>query len=353
MAAVLITEIHPAPVKKKKPWVRRIGPDHSQAIRRGAQVAFLILTAWIGVQFYFFVRQFEGASEAGPISRPPGVEGWLPIAGMMNTKWFLLTGRVPAIHPAAMVLFLTFLATSVLLRKAFCGWLCPVGTISEWLWKLGRRTFRRNFALPKWLDIPLRAVKYILFGLFFLAVYSMSVQAIEAFLWSPYGFVADVKMLNFFRHLTAGAAVVLGVLIFASVFVRNFWCRYLCPYGALMGLASMLSPLRIRRVEPKCIDCGLCAKACPSRLPVDKLSQVRSAECLGCMECVKICPAEGALDMSLLGRRRVSPWAYAAAVAILFCGSVGYAKWSGHWGSPISHEVYQRLIPHAAEFEHP
>ena len=90
-----------------------------------------------------------------------------------------------------------------------------------------------------------------------------------------------------------------------SIFIRNFWCRYLCPYGALMGLASLLSPLWIKRDPDKCIDCAKCAKACPSHLPVDTRLQVRSAECLGCLECVAVCPAEGALELSVLeGVRR-------------------------------------------------
>jgi hypothetical protein len=91
------------------------------------------------------------------VARPAGVEGWLPIAGLMNSKYFLLTGQVPAIHPAAMFLFLTFQLMSLLLKKAFCVWLCPVGTLSEVLWKLGRRVFGRNLRLPRWADLPLPA----------------------------------------------------------------------------------------------------------------------------------------------------------------------------------------------------
>ena len=340
------------PRNTKKPYVKRVAQDHSQAIRRTVQVAFLLLNLWLGTQFVLFVKQFEGVGGAG-VSRPPGVEGWLPIAGLMNTRLWLVTGQAPLIHPAAMVLLLTFFAISLLMRKAFCGWLCPVGTVSEWLWKAGRAIFKRNFPLPRWLDIPLRGLKYLLLGLFLYAVVGMTAQALAEFLQSPYGLIADVKMLNLFRFLSVTGAVVLAVLALASIFVQNFWCRYLCPYGALMGLASLASPLRIRRVDERCIDCTLCAKACPSHLPVDKLVQIRSAECLGCMECVKICPAEGALAMTIAPRRPVAPWLIAAVMAVIFFGAVGYAKWTGHWESPIPSAVYQRLIPHAAEFEHP
>ena len=92
-----------------------------------------------------------------------------------------------------------------------------------------------------------------------------------------------MKMLNFFRFLGLTGGIVVALLVLASVFVQNFWCRYLYPYGALMGLFSLASPLRIRRETSLCIDCGKGANACPSALPVDKLVAIRSAECIGCL----------------------------------------------------------------------
>jgi polyferredoxin len=317
------------------------------------QLAFFFLNLAIAVQFYFFVRQYEVPGSTYSVARPPGVEGWLPIAGLMNLKAFLLTGQFPAVHPATMFLLSSFVLMSFALRKAFCSWLCPVGTLSEWLWKLGRRLFRRNWTLPRWADIPLRGLKYILLSLFGYVVITMSPAAIRAFLDSPYGVIADVKMLNFFRQMGTAAAGVVGFLIMASIFVQNFWCRYLCPYGALMGLASLASPLRIRREPAVCIDCAKCAKACPSQLPVDRLVTIRSAECLGCMECVNVCPAEGALDMKAARRWTVQPWSIAAGVAAIFFGLVGYAQLTGHWHSYVPNAVYERLIPNAAEFAHP
>ena len=336
----------------KKPF-RRAGPDRTQSIRLWFQLAFLALNVWIGIQFYLFVRYYETGGQMGVAERPPGVEGWLPIASLMNLKVLLYTGGLPSIHPAGVFLLIAFLLISWLLRKSFCGWLCPVGTASEYLAKLGKKIFGRTFTLPRWLDIPLRSLKYILMGLFLYVIAAMSVEQIRAFLSGPYGIVADVKMLNFFRNMGLTAAAVLGVLVLASVFVQNFWCRYLCPYGALTGLASLLSPVRIHRDKELCIDCAKCARACPSRLPVDTLVQIRSAECLGCMECVNVCPAEGALDLKAFGRRTVRPWMVAAGIAFVFFGFVGYAKATGHWNSNVPNSLYQRLVPNASEFEHP
>jgi polyferredoxin len=260
-----------------------------------------------------------------------------------------------------MFLLVTFLAIAFLFRKAFCSWLCPVGTISEYLWRIGKRLFRGNVHLPRWVDIPLRGLKYLLLGFFVWAVSSMSANAISAFMRSPYGIVADVKMLNFFRFIGQTGLIVLGVLVVASLLIQNFWCRYLCPYGALLGITSLFGPLRIRRKVETCIDCAKCAKACPSALPVDKLITIKSAECTGCLECVAVCPAEGALRMGLpqiVAARsskgmQMPTWAFAAGVAVVFFGLIGFAKVESCWNSDIPHAVYQQLVPHANEASHP
>jgi len=333
--------------------VRRAAKDRSQTLRHAFQLTFLALNVWIGVEFYLFVRYYETGGRSLRADRPPGVEGWLPIASLMNLKVLLLSGRAPAIHPAGMFLLIAFLAASWIFRKSFCGWLCPVGTVSEYLWRLGRSVFGRNFRVPRHPDICLRSLKYVLLGLFLYAVGSMPVPAIRAFLTGPYGLVDDVKMLNFFRFLGLTGGIVTALLALASVFIQNFWCRYLCPYGALMGLAALASPLRIRRDPSLCIDCAKCAKACPSVLPVDRLITIRSAECTGCLECVAACPAAGALCFSAPRAKRVPAWVVAAGVAALFLGICGYARLTGHWHTNLPSSTYFELIPHANDFAHP
>jgi polyferredoxin len=340
-------------VAPRKKLVRKPGRDYSQPLRRLLQGLFVGLNVYLGIEFYLFVRQFESGGGALRVSRPAGVEGWLPIAGLMNLKYFMVTGRIPEVHPAAMILLSAFLLISLIFRKAFCSWLCPVGTLSEALWKLGRRLLKRNWVMPRWLDIPLRGLKYLLLALFIYAVAGLSAEGINAFLTSPYGLVADVKMLNFFRYLGTTAAITLAALALLSIFYQNFWCRYLCPYGALMGFASLYSPTKIRRSEGDCIDCAKCARACPALLPVDKLVNIRSAECTACLECVAVCPAKGALEFSLPAKRRIPAWGLAAGIAILFLGIVGYAKWRGAWESRIPDAVYQQYVPIASQFQHP
>lgn len=352
------------PEKRRKKLVRRSAPDLSQRIRLIVQWTFVALNLWIGAQFVLWVRYFDRGGQGWHVGRPAGVDGWLPIAGLMNFKYFLLTGHAPAMHPAAMFLILGFLGMSLAMKKSFCGWLCPVGTASETLWKLGRKVFGRNWQLPRWLDYGLRSLKYLLLAFFVSFIVWMPAEALRDFMAGPYGVIADVKMLNFFRDIGIVGISVLGVLVLLSFLIQNFWCRYLCPYGALMGLVSLLSPVKIRRDAEACIDCGKCSKACPSHLKVDQLVQIRSAECTACMACVASCPVENALQLALPPRKAAEPaerWRGMAvrpriAVAILamiFFGVILFARISGHWQTKVPDHVYQMLVPNADAVTHP
>ena len=349
------TKNNSKPARKK--LIRRDDREYSQPLRFAVQLFFVALNLWIGVQFYLWVRWAESGGRALEVSRPAGVEGWLPIEGLMQSKYFLFTGQVPRVHAAGFFLFVSFLIISFVFRKSFCSWLCPVGTVSEYLWKFGRYTFRRNFQLPRWADIALRSLKYVVLSFFAYAVIGMSAAAIAEFLNSPYALIVDVRMLNFFRYLGGTTAFVVLGLVTTSIFVQNFWCRYLCPYGGFLGLVSLLSPARITRNLSTCIDCAKCAKACPSALPVDKLVQIRSAECTGCLECVAVCPAKDTLTLSvpagLRKRRAIPAWSMAAGIAILFFGMVGYAKITGQWNTELPQQVYLYLVPNANEQHHP
>jgi polyferredoxin len=353
--------INPNP---RKNLVRRMRPDRSQAVRHVVQWIFVALNLWLGLQFLLWVRYLERGGSGMMMERPSGAEGWLPIAGLMNLKYFLFTGEVPAVHPAAMFLFVSFLLMSLLVKKAFCSWLCPVGTLSESLHKLGRKFFGRNLRLPRWADVPLRGLKYLLLAFFLVFIGSMSTETLLGFMNTPYGLIADVKMLNFFRDMSLTAGIVIALLVLLSMLVQNFWCRYLCPYGALLGLVSLLSPLKIRRDAEACIDCAKCARVCPANLPVDQLVQIRSAECSACMICVAACPAENALQFALPPRqtawptdrwyrRAIGPLALTGILAYLFLGIVLWAHATNHWKTDMPREVYMRLVPRANVVSHP
>jgi len=332
---------------------------NKDVLRRGdfwrpvVQWLFLAWIVGIGIRFSLFVRHFESGGATPLVGRPPGVEGFLPIGALVSLKQWLVSGRIDPIHPAALILLLTFILMSLLARKSFCSWLCPVGTLSEAVWKLGRRLFGRTFHIWGWLDLPLRGIKYLLLLFFIKTVFlDMPAMALNGFLQAPYWAISDVKMLFFFRHISTTVLVVIGLLVVLSFFYQNFWCRYLCPYGALLGLFSMVGPVKIRRDESLCIDCGKCAKTCPSRLPVDRKRAVASPECTGCLSCSAICPTRALAMAPPFGRDLLAGWRFPALVVGLFFFGVGLGMLTGHWQTVLTYDDYRRLIPLASLLGH-
>jgi Pyruvate/2-oxoacid:ferredoxin oxidoreductase delta subunit len=331
-------------------WFRRLLrrlKEDSQAQRSFVQLTFVLLCLWIGVEFYSFVRWGLGGASHSFYPRPPGVEGFLPISALISLKYFVTTGIVNAVHPSALFILIAVLAVSMVVKKAFCSWLCPIGTLSESLWLLGQKLFGRNLDLPRWLDLPLRALKYILLAFFLWSIMGMDTRALEYFIYSPYNKVADIKMYLFFARISGLALGTIVVLAFLSVIVRNFWCRYLCPYGALLGLVSLVSPFRITRNKDSCIDCMKCTESCPARIKVHATTRVWSDECTSCMACVQVCPVKNALNLQLARVSKPVPnWVLGTLILGVFMAITGFAMITGHWQNGISRYEYQRRFLH-------
>jgi polyferredoxin len=316
-------------------------------VRLLVQAAFSSTCVLLGVQF----ARFVSAAQQGILPlphRPAGVEGFLPISGLLGLLDWLRSGSLNTIHPAATMILVLVLALSLLLRKSFCSWVCPVGFASEALARLGRGIFGRNFRLWRFLDVPLRGLKYFLLFFFLWAILGMTPAALRAFIDSPYNIIADVKTGKFFVEIgSLGLAVILGLAVL-SVLYKGFWCRYLCPYGALLGFFSWMSPARVKRDPVSCIDCGLCDRVCMARLPVSKSIDVLSPECTGCLDCVAVCPIKDALGIHV-ARRRWEVRHYAAAVLLLFLTGYFGARAFGLWENRIGdaeyiHHIHQDAV---------
>lgn len=317
-------------------------------VRYAVQIAFLALTVYIGYRFYLFVTHFLDPSLPF-VPRPPAVDAFLPIAGFMSFKYFIFNRMVEPMHPSAFFMFVSIVGVSFLLKKGFCGWICPVGTISQYLWMTGEKVLGRNFRIGNATDIGLRSLKYILMALFIFSIgIAMTTSMMVLFFISDYYKGVDVRMLIFFQHMSTLTLWVLIALALLSVLYKNFWCRYLCPYGALLGLVSSAGPTRIQRTDSNCIHCGTCSRKCPSLLDVQHKTLVHSPECVGCMTCVSSCPAKGALDMSVkIGKRRraLKPLLFPLVLLALFYLILGIGMTTGKWHSQIPYEEYQRIIP--------
>jgi polyferredoxin len=327
--------------------------------RRIVQWVTTAVVVVIGIRFtQWVVPHLDGRWPT--VDRPPGVEAFLPIGGMLATRHLLEAGVVDAVHPAGLAIFLGICLMSTVIAKSFCSHLCPVGLLSELLGRLGVRLVGRNLRAPRWLDLPLRSLKFLLLGFFAWAIwFAMDVRAVSAFLESPYNTVVDAKMWLFFASPSRLTLSVVGVLVVGSVFVRDLWCRYLCPYGALVGLLGLLAPLKVTRDEATCTGCQGCTKACPAALPVHRLRRVASVECTSCQDCVVACPVKGCLAVRPPQAARSQRWlrpVTAAVVAVaIYCSVVVAFRAAGRWQTQVTEAEYHARLQdiHSPAYVHP
>ncbi len=222
------------------------------------------------------------------------VETFCPFGGLESALSLLASQRFTcAIGERNLALFLGLVILALMARRAFCGWVCPVGTLSEWIARLrGRARSRAPFRQP----LPSSAHRLLRWA---------RVIVLGAILWFTYragelvfrGFDPYYVLFSFHGHdVKPSSYVVVGTVLIGMLAVPMLWCRYLCPLGVALLPFSALGVLRIRRRESPCTRCAACDEACPHAIPVSTTSRVRSPECTLCLECLEAC-GPGALEL--------------------------------------------------------
>lgn len=272
------------------------------------------------------------------------MEAFLPISALLGLKRLVMTGNWDPVHPAGLSIFLAILIASLLWRKGFCAWTCPVGAVSNMFERIGRRlgTIRN---LPSWIDLGLLSLKYLLLGFFiYIILWKMNLKQVEGFISSPYNISVDARMLLFFTKPSFLSLAVFAFLALTSLFIRNFWCRYLCPYGALLGILALASPVQITRDQKSCTGCGKCERACPSSIKITRMQTVRTCECTGCMECLPVCPVKECLSPSLVpGRKRVPKYLIPLGTVLTLAFFYILSLTFGHWHSLVPDDSLKNI----------
>ncbi|MEX1376277.1 MAG: 4Fe-4S binding protein [Eubacteriales bacterium] len=261
----------------------------SKHVRLAAQIIFFALIAFISIN--------HTLAEAGAgLSFIPEVSlhaicpfGAVETLGSFLTGW----GLIRQLHPSVMVIGSIILLLTLLFGPVFCSHICPLGSIQEWIGKLGRKIFknRYNKLIPKKVHNVLKYLRYVVLILILVQTYrSASLIFTDA---DPY-----YALFHFWTgEATIAALIILGVTLVMSLFVERPWCKYACPYGGLLGIFSKISLFKIRRSESKCIDCGKCDKECPMLIDISKKKRVNDTLCNRCMICTTeegTCPVDGA-----------------------------------------------------------
>lgn len=199
------------------------------------------------------------------------------------------------------------LAFGVVFGRAVCGFLCPFGLIQELLHKIPS---------PKWkLKKAFLYIKYIVLVVFVLLLpiavtdyMGMGKPAFCQYICPAGTLEGGVFLLAVHEGLrkSIGALftlkmAVLAVTILGSILIYRFFCRILCPLGAIYGLFNKISIFHLEVDEHKCNGCGKCSRIC--KMEVNPVERPQSAECIRCGACVDACP-QGAVSLKICNGKR-------------------------------------------------
>jgi len=184
------------------------------------------------------------------------------------------------------MLFIT--VTAFLLGPIFCGWMCFVGLYQDGCRYLGKFIKKEPYEPSEKVHGILKYSRYIIF------IASITIGGLFLFPSQVWGSFAGILK----GHVVINAAfyflIALGIV---SLFTKRFFCRYLCTFGAKLGLSSLVRPITINRKDT-CISCKLCSKECPMHIRVDKINSLANPNCINCLRCVECCP-NGSLKIGM------------------------------------------------------
>lgn len=269
-----------------KPKNRR---NYSLIFRRISQIGF----------FGFIIVAALRHNLAGETTGVASLDALCPFGGL-ETLWQLIaTGKyVPKTHPANIVLGLGVLVGAVLAGAAFCGWICPFGTLQDALTGLRKRLRLPEMRVPRKLDVILRYGRFVVLGL----ILYQTIATVKLWFssYDPYRTIFSLEWIftpNLSEHWPAYLIAVLVLL--ASFFIPRAWCKYACPLGGVMSIVGHTSLLRIRRDAQDCKGCRVCETPCPIGIAVAQANPRINTNCIGCLECVEACPRHASLQVKL------------------------------------------------------
>jgi polyferredoxin len=260
-------------------------------MRTLVQIFFFALIALISVN-----HTLVASGQEIPLLSSASLHALCPFGGVVTIYQYATAGTlVQKIHESSFILMVIGFLLAVLFGPVFCGWVCPFGSIQEWMGGIGRKLFKKrryNHFIPDRLDSYLRYLRYVVLAW---VIYMTAVTGRLVFAdYDPY-----FALFNFWTSEVAvfGLAI-LGLTLLGSLFVERPWCKYACPYGAVLGLSNLFRLFKIRRTASTCKLDGACDIYCPMNIKVSQMQTVRDPQCISCLECTSEarCPAAGTVE---------------------------------------------------------
>lgn len=266
-------------------------------IRLAVQIFFLVLIVLISINHF---RSEQG--QAPLLIGSPSLHAVCPFGGVVTVYTYFTEGTfIQKIHQSSFTLMWLVFALTLLFGPVFCGWVCPFGTVEEFVGKIGKKIFKKKYNnfIPSVIDKPLRYLRYIIL---ILVVVNTAISGKLLFSnFDPYFALFNIWS----SEVTRLSLLVLGLVLIGSLFVERPWCKYLCPYGALLGIFNLFRIVKLKRNEKTCINCKACDRVCPMNIDISTSKVIVDHQCISCLLCTDemACPVRNTLNLSVLERK--------------------------------------------------
>lgn len=220
-------------------------------------------------------------------------EAFCPFGGAESLWGLVTSGQFScALGPLNLSLFVGVIGLTFVAKKAFCGWACPIGFLGELLGKIGIKITRGKTVPSEKTDRWLRMLRYLVLVVSLYFTYKLGELVLR-------GYDPFYLIFSGVGHGTVGwiSYAVLGLLTIGALAIPMFFCRYLCPLGAVFDPFSRLGLIKIHRNTEICTACGHCQLACPHSIPVHAVAKITSHNCTNCLECMDVCPDDEVLTL--------------------------------------------------------
>ncbi len=275
------------------------GKQKHNWFRPAIQIFFFILIALIAVN-----HGLEESGKAIPLLSSASLHAVCPFGGVVSIYQYITVGTyTKKIHESSFILMYIVLLLTIGFGAVFCGWVCPFGTFQEWLGKIGKKVFKKRYNT----FIPERLDKYLRFSSYAILAWVLYATAMTGKL-SFQGVDPYYALFQFWTgEVAVTALIILGVTMVASLFVDRVWCKYACPFGAVLSIINLFRVFKITRNAATCIDCQACDRICPMNINVSETGVVRHFQCNTCLKCTSegVCPVPATVELAIPGGKPV------------------------------------------------